>query len=67
MEDPKIGSVYTYRDKEYVVTNLCTMKDPYTRTWLDAVLYRNTSGHSNKVYVRQKGEFVQRFKLVNNG
>ena len=56
--------IYIYKDRMYVVLDNCSMKDPTSREWLDAVIYSPLIGGiiQDVKYVREKLEFLKRFK-----
>ena len=56
--------IYTYKDRIYMVVDNCSMKDPTSREWLKAVMYSPLiNGVIQDVkYVREKLEFLKRFK-----
>lgn len=52
-------------DGIYRIMEFCRMKNPTTREWVDAVIYRNIRTYEN--FVREKSDFEDKFKLVGNG
>lgn len=52
-------------DGIYRIMEFCRMKNPTTREWVDAVIYRNIRTYEN--FVREKSDFEDNFKLVGNG
>ena len=58
------NKVYTYKDRIYVVMDNCSMKDPVSREWLDAVIYSPLiDGIIQDIkYVREKTDFIKKFK-----
>ena len=71
----EVGDVVEHKVKEstsgyphdgiYRIMEFCRMKNPTTREWVDAVIYRNISTYEN--FVREKTDFEDKFKLVGNG
>lgn len=49
-------------DGIYRVMDFCRMKDPTTRKWVDAVIYRDIITY--EIFVREKSDFENHFKLV---
>jgi len=58
---------YEYKGHLYLVTDECSFKDPITRQWVNSFIYQPVV--DNQVmdikYVREKKEFLSRFKLYN--
>lgn len=52
---------FTYKNKDYTVQSELEMKCPVTRKWVDAIAY--LSYETGKVYVREKTDFIKKFKL----
>lgn len=48
-------------ENKYRVLGTCKVKDPQTREWYDAVMYREAE-LGGGIYVREKEEFYQKFK-----
>lgn len=71
----KIGDIIEHKNKEsesgyshdgkYKITCCCRMKDPTTRKWVDAFMYANV--HTLELFVREKTDFENKFKIVENG
>lgn len=67
----EIGDIVEHINKEsssgyphdgiYRIMNFCRMKNPTTREWVDAVIYRNIRTY--EMYVRDKSDFEQKFKV----
>lgn len=67
----EVGDVVEHRDKEsssgyshdgiYRIMDFCRMKNTSTREWVDAVIYRNVRTY--EMYVREKSDFVLKFKV----
>ena len=57
----KLGVNYEYKGKKYTVQRELKMKDPTSRKWLDAVIYK--AWHTGEFYCRDKQEFLQKFEL----
>lgn len=56
------GSTSGYsHDGIYRLMDFCRMKNPTTREWVDAVIYRNVRTY--EMYVREKSDFVLKFKV----
>lgn len=47
-------------DGKYKVLGLCSVKDPTTREWFEAVMYQETE-LGGEVYVREKTDFIDKF------
>lgn len=60
MNEELIQGAYTYKGKKYSVQRLVNLKHPVTRKWVDAVEY--CSWDTLIFYVREKQEFLERFK-----
>lgn len=58
---------YYYKGNPYRVLGECKFKNPATRQWHEAVMYQRADDAPNKdeIYVRDKEEFYNRFKLIN--
>lgn len=52
-------------DGIYRIMEFCRMKNPTTREWVDGVIYANNE--TGKLFVREKTDFEDKFKLVGNG
>lgn len=61
MRNPEI---FEYKGHEYELIGFAKMKDPETRKWRSAVLYRNKNNPSQTPYCRDAQEFVSKFKAV---
>ena len=48
----------------YLVLGETEFKDPSTRTWVNAVLYKPLYGDMSKTYVRELTDFSEKFKVV---
>lgn len=48
-------------DGIYRIMDFCRMKNPTTREWIDAIIYRNIKTY--EMYVRDKSDFEQKFKV----
>lgn len=48
----------------YLVLGEAELKNPSTRSWEDAVLYKPLYGDMSKTYVRELNDFVSKFKAV---
>lgn len=59
-KDKKSSSGYSH-DGIYRIMDFCRMKNPSTREWVDAVIYRNVRTY--EMYVREKSDFVLKFKV----
>lgn len=67
----EVGNVVEHKDKEstsgyshdgiYRIIDFCRMKNPTTREWVDAVIYRNVRTY--EMYVREKNDFEDKFKI----
>lgn len=67
----EVGTVVEHKDKEstsgyshdgiYRIMDFCRMKNPTTREWVDAVIYRNIRTYD--IYVREKNDFENKFKV----
>ena len=49
----------------YRIMEFCRMKNPTTREWVDGVIYANNETY--ELFVREKSDFEDKFKLVGNG
>ena len=54
---------YTYKGKHYQVLSFGEMKNPQTRVWEECVVYIQLENRNT--YVRNKEEFFEKFKEVN--
>ena len=54
-----IVGTYIYKDKKYTVQREVKMKDPTTRSWVDAIEY--FSWDTREHYVREKKDFLEKF------
>lgn len=54
---------YIYKGKEYLVEREVKSKNPVTREWDDAVLYK-AKGVKELSFVREESEFLKRFKPI---
>lgn len=62
---PKIAphGQYNYKGQNYQVERELLLKHPVLRTWVPAVQYRPTvSGGGSQFFVRERSEFLDRFK-----
>jgi len=71
MEEIKKGLIVEFKDKSpnpktglshenaYQVIGTCFMKDPTSREWLPAVIYKG----GDEVYVRELNEFIEKFQI----
>lgn len=67
----EVGTVVEHKVKEstsgyshdgiYRIMDFCRMKNPTTREWVDAVIYRNIRTYDT--YVREKSDFEDKFKV----
>ena len=55
--------IYKYKGKHYQVLSFGEMKNPHTRLWEDCIIYIQLE--NRKTYVRNKEEFFEYFKEVN--
>lgn len=55
-------SDYVYKGKAYRVKSVVKLKHPYTREWMNAVLYYKWG--EPEEYVREENEFFSKFKRV---
>lgn len=60
-KDKTPGSTGLSHDNKYMYLGECEMKDS-SKNWTKAVMYSN----SGKVYVREKEDFIKKFKVVEN-
>lgn len=51
---------FTYKEKDYTVQAEIEMKDISTGKWVDAIAY--LSYETGKVYIREKTDFIKKFK-----
>lgn len=58
-EPKRERQLYTYKDNFYYVEGWAEMKNPITRGWEDCCIYKAVE--SNKLYVRNAGEFNELF------
>lgn len=59
----EVREKYTYKNKEYFVAGVCSMKNPCTREWYDCIIYY--SAKTGNRYVREAQEFFERFTKIN--
>lgn len=57
----KISKSGYSHDGIYRIMDFCRMKNPSTREWVDAVIYRNIRTY--EMYAREKSDFVLKFKV----
>ena len=67
----EVGDIVEHKCKEstsgyshdgiYRIMDFCRMKNPTTREWVDAVIYRNVRTY--EFYVREKNDFEDKFKV----
>lgn len=50
-------------DKKYIFLGKCRMKNPTTGEWIDGLAY----GNEDSIYVREKTDFEDKLKVVENG
>ena len=55
--------IYGFKNRHYQVLSFGEMKNPHTRLWEDCVIYIQLE--NRKTYVRNKGEFFEKFKESN--
>lgn len=51
-------------DKKYIIYGKCRMKNPTTREWVDAIQYVEADNIKSQIYVREKQDFENEFKVV---
>ena len=50
-------------DKKYVYLAKCRMKNPTNGEWVDGLIY----AHEGNIYVRERTDFEDKFKVVEDG
>lgn len=50
-------------DKKYLFSNICRMKNPTTREWVDAAQYKEVDKANGDIYVRELSDFKKHFKV----
>lgn len=50
-------------DKKYLFSNICRMKNPTTREWVDAAQYKEVDKANGDIYVRELSDFKRHFKV----
>lgn len=53
--------IYSKTGNKYVVLGEAEFKHPENRNWINSIMYSPVD-NPNKVYVREKTEFLDRFK-----
>lgn len=49
---------------KYRVVGEAIMKHPVTREWVECIIYKQLTEEKPLTFVREKSEFLERFKLV---
>lgn len=67
----EVGNIVEHKNKEsnsgyshdglYRIMDFCRMKNPTTREWVDAVIYRNIKTY--ETFVRERIDFEDKFKV----
>lgn len=63
-----INKIYEYikTGNKYLVIGEALMKNPATRDWNDCVIYKQMIDENPLTFVREKKEFLERFKLIDD-
>lgn len=67
----EVGNIVEHKNKEsnsgyshdglYRIMDFCRMKNPTTREWVDAVIYRNIKTY--ETFARERIDFEDKFKV----